>query len=518
MKYEERLLLAIGLTLGILIFWTLLSPPPEPPPLNPPPVESELLLSTVPAAPENAEYFELGSASFGIGSVRGGIVDLKVDGARPISNYTPGLFQLKWSDPSTYQIKIINKWENQTTIKTEYFNKNGIIATRDISRSFDEPRYLYTCRFSITNTSSEILSQKVKISVFCPIHIDHPNEKRYQAGVAWIGGKVHNLPLNSSQVKVFEGSPKWITSQGKSHAIIVKPVRPTGRFHVKKAASGISIGWLELPELVLSPGSSEQFEFLFYTGPIDFSILKPIGLDGMISFGAFSEVSRWLIGILDWSNARLNNYGLSICLLSFLMWLLMSPITFYGTRMSMMTMEKMAKVKPQEARIRAEFSKNPQKMQQELMQLYKRQGINPAVGCIGCLPLLLTMPIYMALFQVLNRAPQLRGANFLWMKDLSSPDAILRFPATLPLMGDSFNILPILATTAMFLQQKSMQKPQSTAMTPEERMQKKIMNFFPIMLLVFFYKLPSGFMLYWVINSGLMAIQQILLQRNLKKS
>ena len=181
-------------------------------------------------------------------------------------------------------------------------------------------------------------------------------------------------------------------------------------------------------------------------------------------------------------------------------------------KISQETMRKMADLKPQEIRIRKEHENNPQKIQQELMQLYRKHKVNPASGCIGCLPLLLTWPIYLALFQVLNRAPELQGASFFWIRDLSAADAFIRFPVSLPLLGESLNILPLLSTTLYFFQQNAMPQPKGD-LTEEQKVQRQMMKIMPLVLLAVFYNMPSGFMLYWVINSGLMTGQQILLAR-----
>ena len=175
-------------------------------------------------------------------------------------------------------------------------------------------------------------------------------------------------------------------------------------------------------------------------------------------------------------------------------------------------MKQMAALKPQEARIRQEHKRNPDQMHRELMQLYKKHGVNPASGCIGCLPFLFTMPIYIALFQVLTRAPELHGAKFLWIRDLAGPDGMILLPFRAPFLGDRLNVLPIAATVATYFQQAMMQPPVGEV-TPEQKAQQDMMKFFPIMFLFLFYNLPSGFMLYWVVNSTLTVAQQFAADR-----
>jgi YidC/Oxa1 family membrane protein insertase len=142
-------------------------------------------------------------------------------------------------------------------------------------------------------------------------------------------------------------------------------------------------------------------------------------------------------------------------------------------------------------------------MNQEVMALYKEHKVNP-LG--GCLPMLLQMPILFALYQVLMRSVSLRGAKFLWINDLSMPDKLIVLPQSLPVIGNEINLLPILMTIGMFIQQK-LTTVSSSSSSAEQ--QKVMMIVMPLMFLVFFYHLPSGLVLYWVVNSLLMLIFQL---------
>ena len=169
-------------------------------------------------------------------------------------------------------------------------------------------------------------------------------------------------------------------------------------------------------------------------------------------------------------------------------------------------MQKMGEIKPKETRLRKEYKNDPQKLQSELLQLYKKEGVNPAAGLIGCLPLLFQMPVYIALFQVLNRAPQLRGERFFFIQDLSSPDRLI--------LG-KVNLLPLIAAVAMFFQQRFMQRP-SENMSEEEKAQQSVMKFMPLMFGLFFYNLPSGFLLYFLTSTSLTIAQYVAFKRSMK--
>jgi len=164
-------------------------------------------------------------------------------------------------------------------------------------------------------------------------------------------------------------------------------------------------------------------------------------------------------------------------------------------------MKEMQALQPHIEELRRTYKDNPQRLNKEMMELYKKHKVNPFSGC---LPLILQMPIFFALYQALMRSVLLKGAGFLWIKDLSEPDRLFSLPATLPIR--EINLLPILMTIIMFIQQKmSVTSSSSTTM----QQQKAMMIIMPIMFGLIFYNMPSGLVLYWFINSLLMLIFQV---------
>ena len=170
-------------------------------------------------------------------------------------------------------------------------------------------------------------------------------------------------------------------------------------------------------------------------------------------------------------------------------------------------MKKMQALQPAIEELRKTYKDNPQKLNTEIMQLYREYKVNPFSGC---LPLLLQMPIFFALYQVLIRSVALKGAKFLWIKDLSSPDRLFTLPASLPFLGNEINLLPILMTIGMFIQQKF---SMATTSTGSAEQQKLMLILFPLMFGFIFYHMPSGLVLYWFINSALMLLYQLRISR-----
>ena len=141
------------------------------------------------------------------------------------------------------------------------------------------------------------------------------------------------------------------------------------------------------------------------------------------------------------------------------------------------------------------------------MELYREHKVNP-LG--GCLPLILQMPIFFALYNALMRSIVLKGAKFLWIKDLSEPDRLLVLPQSLPILGNELNILPIIMAIGMFVQQKISSTSSSGSVAEQQKMMIIVM---PIIFGLIFYRMPAGLVLYWFINSTLMLIFQLRMNR-----
>ena len=195
----------------------------------------------------------------------------------------------------------------------------------------------------------------------------------------------------------------------------------------------------------------------------------------------------WLLGRL--SQVALGNYGVAIILLVFLVRLLLHPITKKG-QVAMMRSQKLA---PQVQKLKEKFADDKATLNREMMALYKQHGATPLWGC---LPMVLQMPIWFALYAALNASVELRHAGFLpvWITDLSAPDALWTWPErySLPLLGHTLNLLTILLTVAMFFQVKTMPSSMGqAAATPDQIRQQKMMQYMsPVMMLLFFYSAP----------------------------
>ncbi len=248
--------------------------------------------------------------------------------------------------------------------------------------------------------------------------------------------------------------------------------------------------------------------YIFYAGPKEYDILAKYqsGMEHVIDFGFFSIIARPLFWFLKWLYGLTHNYGVAIILLTVITRIPFFPLISKGQR----SMKKLADIQPKMAEIREKFKNDPQRMQREIMDLYKKHKVSP-MG--GCLPMLLQMPVFFALYSVLSTAIELRHAPFmLWIKDLAAPDTLFgSIPHSVPFLGGfALGPLPLLMGATSFIQQK---------MTPSsaDPQQQKIMLLMPIMFTFIFLNFSSGLVLYWLVNNLLSIGQQFYINKQTDK-
>jgi len=210
-----------------------------------------------------------------------------------------------------------------------------------------------------------------------------------------------------------------------------------------------------------------------------------------VDYGFLWWLAQPLFSGLTLFHSLVNNWGYAIILLTILVKMLLYPLSAASFR----SMAKMRKLQPEMARLKERFGDDKQKFSQAMMEMYKKEGANP-LG--GCLPILLQMPVFLALYWTLMESVELRQAPFLlWIDDLS--------------VMDPYFVLPILMGISMYLTQ--MMQPE-----PPDPIQAKVFKFLPIMMTFFFLWFPAGLVLYWLINNILSVLQQLYVTRSLEKA
>ena len=251
----------------------------------------------------------------------------------------------------------------------------------------------------------------------------------------------------------------------------------------------------------LLPGAQMTEKFHIYLGPQELHVISSINPQWatVVYYGTFDFISQILLRTLEFIHRLVHNWGVAVIILSFLVYLFLFPLTLKQMR----SMKEMQLLQPKIEQLRTTYKDNPQRLNKEIMELYKEHKVNPFGGC---LPLILQIPIFFALYQALMRSTTLKGANFLWIKDLSEPDRLFTLKFSLPVLGNEFNILPILMAIGMFIQQKISSVGATSSTTAEQ--QKMMTIIMPILFGFIFYHMPSGLVLYWFVNSMLMLAYQ----------
>jgi len=244
-----------------------------------------------------------------------------------------------------------------------------------------------------------------------------------------------------------------------------------------------------LPLGTLQPGQTVSNESRLYSGPQEEKLLEAVtpGLDLVRDYAWAAIIAKPIFATMNWLHSLIGNWGWTIVAFTILIKLLFFPLSAAGYR----SMAKMKTVTPKMQAIRERFKNDPVKMQQATMELYKSEKINP-LG--GCLPILVQMPVFLALYWVLQAAVEMRGASWLWVPDLT--------------VNDPFYILPILYAISMFVTTRL--NPQ-----PADPVQAKMMMFMPLAFSVIFIFFPSGLVLYWVVNNLISMAQQYVITKKI---
>jgi YidC/Oxa1 family membrane protein insertase len=264
-------------------------------------------------------------------------------------------------------------------------------------------------------------------------------------------------------------------------------------------------GAIGLPDFALNPGEEISWKYEIYAGPKHYRTLRELdrerdeimGFDRMPIFGFIAEpFSKLLSSLMDWLHNLFGNYGWAIIAITFIIRIAIWPLHIKSQR----TMKRMSLLQPKMAEMKEKHKDNPQKMNQEMMGMYRDYGINPLGGCF---PILLQMPIFFGFFSMLRSASELRHESWLaWVRDLSMPDTVMH------IAGFPLNILPLLMGITMVLQMK---------MTPStgDKMQRRIFMLMPLIFLVFCYSFASALALYWTAQN-IISMGQTWLLRNRK--
>ncbi len=324
----------------------------------------------------------------------------------------------------------------------------------------------------------------------------------FEGPSALINNELEQIKIKKIEDKnIYTGKVTWIAVQDRyfmSSIIPEMPVEASMRLFLKQN-SMIESQYVR-PVSVINPGTQHVFKYKLFFGPKSTKVLNKVDydLDKAINFGMFDIIAKPCLWIMNFLHDRfIPNYGVAIIILTVFTKIVLWPL---GTK-SYKSMSEMKKIQPLMVEIKEKYKGDKKKISEETMGLYKTYKVNPVSGC---LPMIVQIPVFFALYRMLYEAIELRHAPFFgWIVDLSAPDRLLRFGFSIPFMQPPYGIpvLTIIMGGTMFLQQK-MSPP------PGDPMQAKMMMFMPVVFTLIFINFSSGLVLYWLINNILSIAQQ----------
>lgn len=405
-------------------------------------------------------------------------------------------------------------------------NEDEIVYKLEKIYTFFDDENIFHLDIKLSNNKNEAMRFDSTSNVFSlgwgpSLGVNGKINERYDQFRYLSNGKIINV---NSKNKLFKGTnglasfrkslkDSWIASDGHYFTSVIIP---DGNeydcfFDYSKSLDNLYYCGYSL----VSNRSVIDTGFSVYCGPKSGKILKKYddfkNDNVYLSKTELSKISPpivWGLGnVLGWClkvlYSLVKNYGLAIIILTIILKALLSPLMIN----SMKSSQKMRSLQPKISELQAKYKDKPEMLNQKTMELYKKAGFNPMSGC---LPMLLQMPFLFAMYQLLDRMFELKGASFLWIKDLAMPDALITFSFTIPLLNiNSLNILPILMVISQIFQ---------SLMTPgmESNPQAKMMIWLmPLMFFFFFYNVSSGLVLYWTVMNLLGIIQQLIMNKTL---
>ncbi|HUI68913.1 MAG TPA: membrane protein insertase YidC [Spirochaetia bacterium] len=406
-----------------------------------------------------------------------------------------------------------------------FYSPTGVPFTLHKTYLFYKDEYLFQLQITIENSVNDFpaldfggYAYTLTLGPQIGPHyakLDGRNDFRKYA--YWADGKRQDPGVGMGQIKEVNKTVTWAGIEGKYFTAIAVPDGSVSRlvFDSRKLVEGYDRSAISFERPGLKSVKTTD-TYRFYMGPMKKEVLARYNDADKNAFGVASlhademVTSSILIGwlaqllkyVLDFFYLIIPNYGIAIILLTIFIKVIFLPLTFKSSEST----AKMAALNPKIQEIRTRMKGKPEKMNQEIAELYRREKINPLSGC---LPLLLQIPVFFALYNLLNSYFELRGAMFIpgWIPDLSVPEAVVNFPFAIPLLGwTALRALPLLMVASQLLQGKFTQPADQS----QAGAQMKLMTYaLPIIFLFILYDMPSGLVLYWTVQNVLSILQQL---------
>ncbi len=382
-------------------------------------------------------------------------------------------------------------------------SQDGIVIEK--TYKFAPDTYAIGMEVIIKNGSGRGIQDRLFVS----LNGKAPGDKRlyaFEGPSALINDELKEIKTKKlKEQNTFDGKIKWVALQSRyfMSGLIPDEIKDAS-LHLALNSDKFVAARYRQPEEAIQPGTQYTYKYQLFMGPKRIEELKNVGNDlhKVVDFGWFDFIAKPCLWLMNLFYSVIPNYGVAIIILTLLVKILLWPL---GQK-SYKSMSEMKKIQPLMKEIREKYKDDKQRMNQEVMGLYRTYKINP-LG--GCLPMVVQLPVFFALYRMLYEAIELRHAPFfLWIDDLAAPDRLFRFDFSVPFMEPPYGIpvLTIVMGASMLLQQK-MSPPMGDAT------QAKMMMFMPIIFTVIFINFSSGLVLYWLVNNVLSIAQQYYTQK-----
>jgi YidC/Oxa1 family membrane protein insertase len=384
-----------------------------------------------------------------------------------------------------------------------YNNESGLQIEKVYRFAADS--YAIGFEVNVTNHNSQPLSDSLIVALR---NVYPPNKKSqaFEGPSALVNRSIEQIPIDDIPKKnSLNGQISWLALESRYFAISAIPLKDqAGAVRLASMPGNVVEAQYIEPEQTLAPQNRYQHEYQLFFGPKSMNAVKQAGYDlsRIVDFGTFDIFAKPCLWLMNYLYTIIPNYGVAIIILTVLSKILLWPL---GTK-SYKSMSQMKKIQPLIKEIRDKYKNDRKKMNEEVMRLHRTYNINP-LG--GCLPMLVQIPVFFALYRMLDQAIELRHAPFLgWINDLSAPDRLFHFDFSIPFMEPPYGIpvLTLIMGATMFWQQK---------MTPPagDPTQAKMMLLMPVVFTFIFINFSSGLVLYWLVNNVLSIGQQYYTQK-----
>lgn len=393
--------------------------------------------------------------------------------------------------PSATSLKLASGDKQQLVFT--YVDAQGYVLRK--TYSFDGSGYAITLETQLVNNTSAPITGSFQHLLTTPFEVNQKDSRYETYGSSlYADGSLHtDAPKNvASASKKYDKSVSWAAINDKYFlSAVLADANSIASVELKKNAAGFLESTITSPAFSAAPGQAVSIKHRLFVGPKDIDILKAQGnaLEQSLDLGWFSALAKPMLYSLKFFYKYVGNYGIAIIIITVILKIVFFPLTHKSYK----SMKDMSKLQPKMMALKEKYKNDKDAMNRAVMELYREHKVNP-LG--GCLPMLVQIPVFFALYKALMYSIELRHAPFyLWVTDLSDKDP--------------YYVTPIIMGVTMFIQQK---------MTPSnmDEMQQKIMLALPVIFTFMFLTFPSGLVLYWLVNNILTIGQQMYINKLVK--